>query len=161
MTSPSLRPAGSGLSLVPPLGARSVPSSALSFTTSPLAAVMSVRMVLDNEEDTKAIAENRIIRTARTQVHERKRLMVGLVWLSHDALRLSAVTGCMSAASVVSAASRLAFTVLSAPVLVAPLARKTVVRVVSSTFLPISAAYVSRHMASFTAPSKLGVGSGV
>src|SRR5579863_474766 len=140
MTSPSLRPAGNSLSLVPPLGAPFVPSSALSFTTNPLAAVMSERMVLDKEEATKAIAEKRIIRTARTQVHKRKRLMVGLVWLSHDALRLPAVTGRMYAASVVSAASRLAFTVSSAPALVAALARKTLVRVVSSTFLPTSAA---------------------
>ena len=92
-----------GFSGVPPVGASGVPNSDLSFTASSLAVVMSVRMALDIAEETKASTENRMIRRARMQVHVRKLLTVGPVELSHDSLRLSAVTGLNSAASLVNA----------------------------------------------------------
>jgi hypothetical protein len=84
---------------------------------------MSVRMALDIEEDTKPSNENRMIGTARMPVHIRRLVIVGFVRL-RDALRLSAVTGLSSAASLVSAASKLAVTVSSAQLLPATLARK-------------------------------------
>src|ERR1035437_5596597 len=115
---------------------------------------MSVRTALDIEEDTKLSSETRTIGTARTAVHPRKILMVGFVRLLRDALKLSAVTGFRSEASLVSATSKLAAIVSSHPALGRALARKMLLRVLSSTVLPVSDAYISSHMASSAARLK-------
>ena len=49
---------------VPAVGAAGVPSSARNFTSSSFAFVMSLRIVVEMEEDTKLKTENKTIGTA-------------------------------------------------------------------------------------------------